>query len=163
MKKRKIIITALSVLALTVAVLSCVFTFGKAVLCIMLVLIGIVFTAVPVIYFIRILAAEIYVAKNGRRINAKCIKHIPVRRWRNATMVVEWKDSEGITKQRKFAAFKPRFKPPYDVKLCTLDDPAYQVNLGVLTILYILPYLLFFLIVWAVCTIGTIHLLFEIL
>lgn len=163
MKKKRILIIVPLILALAVAVLSLVFTFTKAIACVMLTAVGIIFTALPLLYFSKILAAEIYVAKNGRKINAKCIKHIRITRWRHATMVVEWNDSEGRTKQRKFATFKPRFKPPYDVKLCTLDDPEYQSNLGILTILYRLPYFLFFLIVWLVCTIGTIHILLEIL
>lgn len=163
MKKTHIIIISLLILALAAVVLSSIFTFEKAIVCVILVSVGFIFTALPPVYLAKILAVEIYVAKNGRKINAKCIKHIRITRWRQATMVVEWNDSEGRTKQRKFAAFKPRFKPPYDVKLCTLDDPEYQSNLGILTILYRLPYFLFFLIVWVVCTIGTIHILLEIL
>ena len=163
MKRKRMIMIALLLLAATVAVMSAVFTFKKAVISVILSAVGIVFTAMPVLYIGKRMAADIRIIKNGKKRTGKCIKNIWGKHLQFWQMLVEWKDDKGNTKHRHFTALRLHFRCPYNVKVYTLGNDYYMSNLGMLTIIRELLHLLFFLLVWGVCSMGTIHLLTEIL
>ncbi len=163
MKRTRIIVFTLLIFVTVLAVLSSMFTLGKAVIFVILISFGIVFTAIPLFYIGRMIVTDIIIAKNGKKKNGKCIKYIYGDRMHFGKMLVEWKDDEGKTKQRKFIALRLRFKYPYNVKVYILDNAVCQSNLGILTIANELLYFLLFLFIWGICAMGTIHLLLEIM
>lgn len=162
MKRTQIIIFTLLIFVTTIAVLSSIFTLRKAIIFVILISVGIVFTAIPLFHIGKMIVIDVIIAKNGQKKNGKCIKYIRGNRVHFGSMLVEWKDDEGKTKHREFIALRLRFKCPYNVKVYILNNAVYLSNLGILTILNELLYFLLFLFIWSVCSMGTIHLLLEI-
>lgn len=159
MKKKLILpITAL-VLFLVIAV-TMAYSFGKAVLSLFLVLTGIVFTFLPLMYIGKIIKYDIDVMRKGEKQVGKCTGYERGSNCRFGALIVELKDSSGMARHMRYHALRVRSEYPYDITVYMTDDHS---NLGMLTVIREIFYFLFFLAVWLVCLVGTVHMIAEIL
>ncbi len=161
--KKKIIILIVAFLAVFVIVTAILYSLKKALIFLVLILIGIAFTFLPLPYIGQMLKADIDIMRYGEKQTGRCIKYEPGSRARFGALVVELEDHGGRTRMIKYNAIRLRFKYPHDITVYTLDDSYQNSNLGMLSVTRDLLYFLFFFSVWLICTIGTIHWIAEII
>lgn len=158
--KKKLILPITALVLLLVIAVTMAYSFGKAVLSLFLVLTGIVFTFLPLMYIGKIIKYDIDVMRKGEKQVGKCTGYERGSNCRFGALTVELKDSSGMARHMKYHALRIRSKYPHDITVYMTDDHS---NLGMLTVIREIFYFLFFLAVWLVCLVGTVHMIAEIL
>lgn len=161
--KNRTIILIFVVLASFVIVMANLYSFRKALFFLILIIIGIAFTSLPLLYIGKMLKFDIEIMKNGEKQTGRCIRYEHGSRSGFGALVVELEDNKGRTRQIKYNAMRFHFKYPYDITVYKLNNSVIYSNLGVLTIAREILYFLFFLSIWFICTVGTIHWIVEII
>ena len=162
MKKRTMILIFVAIVSFLV-VMSDLYSLRKALFFLILIIIGIVFTSLPLLYIGKMLKLDIEIMKNGEKLTGKCIRYEHGSRSKFGALVVELEDDNGRTRYIKYNALSFHFKYPYDITVYRLNDSDNDSNLGILTIARESLYFLFFFSIWSICTVGTIHWIVEII
>jgi len=162
MKNRTIILVFVAIVSFIV-VMSNLYSLRKALIFLILIIIGIVFTSLPLLYIGKMLKLDIEIMKNGEKQTGRCIRYEHGSRSEFGALVVELEDNNGRTRYIKYNALRFHFKYPYDITVYKLNNSVIYSNLGVLTIAREILYFLFFLSIWFICTVGTIHWIVEII
>lgn len=76
MKRTRIILFTLLIFVTAIVVLSSIFTLRKAIIFVILISVGIAFTAIPLFHIGKMIVIDVIIAKNGQKKNGKCIKYI---------------------------------------------------------------------------------------
>ena len=161
--KNRTMILIFSALASFVIVMANLYSFRNALIFLILIIIGIVFTSLPLLYIGKMLKLDIEIMKNGEKQTGRCIRYEHGSRSIFGALVVELEDNKGSTRQIKYNAMRCHFKYPYDITVYMLNNSDIYSNLGVLTIAREILYFLFFFSIWFICTVGTIHWIVEII
>lgn len=161
--KKKIVILIIIILVSFVLVITSLYSLRKAMLSLLLIIFGIAFTFVPLLYIGKMLKFDIEIMKNGERQIGRCIKYERGSCARFGALIVEFEDRNGRTRHIRYNALRIYFKYPHNITIYKLDNSYNYSNLGILTIIREALYFSFFFAIWLVCSVGTIHLITEIL
>lgn len=160
---KKVILPIIAFSVSLVLVMTAFYSLGKALISLVLITAGIVFTFVPLLYIGKMLRLDIEVMRKGEKQTGRCIGYERGSRASFGALIVELEDSSGMIRNIRYNALRLYLKFPHNITVYRLDNSYSCSNLGMLTIIREVLYFSFFFAVWCVCSAGTVHLIAEIL